>query len=229
MEDKKINYTFSEGWEKIHAKQNWGGYPAEEVIRFIARNYYRVENRKKIRVLDFGCGAGSNTWYLAREGFDVYAFDGSQSAVRKVQERLFKEGLTAEVKVSDAGNLEYENDFFDCIIDSRCIQNNKLKDIVIMYRECYRMIKPGGKIFSTGFSTFTTGYGTGEELEDNTYKNVSTGPLRHDCGTINHFWGENELRTIIEKSGFKNINVDRISRTDRNFLIDLLIVDGEKI
>lgn len=69
--------SFSEEWEKIHSTQEWGRYPSETVIRFIARNYYKTE-REKIKILDFGCGAGAHTWYLAREGFDVYAFDGSK-------------------------------------------------------------------------------------------------------------------------------------------------------
>lgn len=64
--------SFSEEWEKIHSTQEWGRYPSETVIRFIARNYYKTE-REKIKILDFGCGAGAHTWYLAREGFDVYA------------------------------------------------------------------------------------------------------------------------------------------------------------
>lgn len=79
--------SFSEEWEKIHSTQEWGRYPSETVIRFIARNYYKTE-REKIKILDFGCGAGAHTWYLAREGFDVYAFDGSKSAVDKAEKYL---------------------------------------------------------------------------------------------------------------------------------------------
>ena len=82
--------SFDNEWEKIHASQEWGKYPSENVIRFIARNYYS-KDRLKTRILDFGCGAGSNTWYLAKEGFDVYAFDGSVSAVEKTKKRLKEE------------------------------------------------------------------------------------------------------------------------------------------
>ena len=84
--------SFDETWEEIHATQEWGKYPSESVIRFAARNYYKSD-RKDVKILDFGCGGGSHTWYLAREGFDVYAFDGSQSAVKNVKVRLEQEGL----------------------------------------------------------------------------------------------------------------------------------------
>lgn len=47
--------SFCEVWEEIHAKNEWGKYPSESVVRFVARNYYK-KDREKIRILDFGCG-----------------------------------------------------------------------------------------------------------------------------------------------------------------------------
>lgn len=32
--------SFNDDWERIHATREWGSYPIEYVIRFIARNYY---------------------------------------------------------------------------------------------------------------------------------------------------------------------------------------------
>ena len=112
--------SFDETWEKIHAAQEWGKYPSEPVIRFVARNYYN-EARKAVKILDFGCGGGSHTWYLAREGFDTYGFDGSKSAVNKVETRLKEEKLQADLRVRDALELDYENDFFDCVIDNATV------------------------------------------------------------------------------------------------------------
>ena len=50
--------SFDNEWEKIHSTQEWGQYPSESVIRFVARNYYRVPDRKQLKFLDFGCGGG---------------------------------------------------------------------------------------------------------------------------------------------------------------------------
>lgn len=47
--------SFCETWEKIHKEQEWGKYPSESVIRFIARNYYKTK-RENVKILDFGCG-----------------------------------------------------------------------------------------------------------------------------------------------------------------------------
>lgn len=99
--------SFNEEWETVHSTQEWGMYPTEHVIRFIARNYYNVPERGKIKILDFGCGTGAHTWYLAREGFDAYAFDGSESAIRRAKERFAKERLSADFKVLDALEADY--------------------------------------------------------------------------------------------------------------------------
>lgn len=52
---EKRDKSFDEYWEKVHRKTEWGQYPTEHVIRFIARNYYNRE-RMNTRILDFGCG-----------------------------------------------------------------------------------------------------------------------------------------------------------------------------
>lgn len=43
--------SFDNYWEQVHSRTEWGQYPTEHVIRFIARNYYN-KNRKEIRILD---------------------------------------------------------------------------------------------------------------------------------------------------------------------------------
>ena len=49
--------SFDDIWETIHATEEWGKYPSEPVIRFVARNYYN-KDRRCIKMLDFGCGGG---------------------------------------------------------------------------------------------------------------------------------------------------------------------------
>lgn len=120
-----------------------GGYPAEHIIRFIARNYYKTE-RKQVKILDFGCGGGNHTWYLAREGFDTYAFDGSPYAVENAKKKLEKEGLRADIRVLDGVNMEYEENFFDAVIDNVCICTNTLQNIKKMYANVHKVLKEGG-------------------------------------------------------------------------------------
>ncbi|ECL6467391.1 SAM-dependent methyltransferase, partial [Campylobacter jejuni] len=54
-------------WEQIFSKKEWGKYPSENVIRFIARNFYNVQDRSKINILELGFGTGANLWFCAKE------------------------------------------------------------------------------------------------------------------------------------------------------------------
>lgn len=211
--------SFDNDWEIIHSTQEWGRYPSEPVIRFVARNYYKVPDRKSIKILDFGCGAGAHTWYLAREGFDAYGFDGSRSAIERTKKRMEYDNLEAYLEVKDALNIEYENDFFDAIIDSVCVCCNTYDDIKRMYSEVYRMLKENGKMFSSSFTTKTTGYGFGEKIENDTYRNITAGVLE-GRGT-QHFWTIELLKATLEEIGFRNIIIEYLEYIDRGNMVSM--------
>lgn len=217
--------AFDETWEELHKSRQWGIYPTEHVIRFVARNYYD-KDREKIKILDFGCGGGAHTWYLAREGFDTYAFDGSKSAVERVKERLRLEGLTADLRVRDGIALDYEEDFFDCVIDNVSIYSNCLEPIRKMYQDIYRFLKKGGKFLTSSFSTNTNGYGEGTCVEEGTYRDIPEGNLA-GRGTA-HFWKESELREVITQTGFGSVQVDTIRYTDHGRVVEQYVLTAEK-
>ncbi|NFN92761.1 class I SAM-dependent methyltransferase [Clostridium botulinum] len=220
--------TFDEKWEQIHSEMEWGRYPSEEVIRFVARNYYN-RNRKNIRILDFGCGTGAVTWYLAREGFDAYGFDGSETAINKAKIRIKEENVSADLRVADAGMLPYNDGSFDSVIDSAVIYANNVSQISHILKQIYRVLKCGGKIFSTGlFNEETTGFGTGEKIENNTYRQLSKGCLANR-GTV-HFLTIDEIYKLWKMAGFKNIKIDGVRRTDsgREDIVSFYIVEAEK-
>jgi len=52
-------------------------YPNEELLRFFGRHYFLLppEQRRKIRILEVGCGSGANLWMIAREGFEAHGID----------------------------------------------------------------------------------------------------------------------------------------------------------
>lgn len=217
--------SISDEWEKIHSTRGWGHYPSEPIIRFVAKNFYD-KKRSEIKILDFGCGQGAHTWYLAREGFDTYAFDGSLSAVEKAKQYLKSENLNADFRVMDGVDLDYPDLFFDAVIDSVTIGHNRSDNILLMYEKVYKTLKHGGKLFSSFFSTNTSGYGTGKEIENGTFFNVELGPLK-DKGNV-HFWTKNDFYNIVKSCGFENIKIDENRYTDSDSVIDLLILTAEK-
>lgn len=204
--------TFDDIWEDIHNEYTWGKYPSEEIIRFVARNYYN-KDRKSTKILDVGCGTGAVTWYLAREKFNAYGFDGSKTAVENAKKRMKEENLNAVIFVSDAAEVPYEDEYFDAVIDSAVIYANTLSGIKTILRECYRLLKKDGKIFSTGlFQVGMTGYNTGEKIEENTFRELTEGSLAHR-GTV-HFFTKEEIIDLWTDAGFKNIKIDYLTRTD---------------
>lgn len=218
--------SFDSAWEDIHSSQEWGGYPSEHTIRFMARNYYSVPKREDIKVLDFGCGGGAATWYLAREKFDVYAFDGAPSAVENTKKKLMAEGLQADIKVMDATKIEYADEFFDVVIDNACIYCCLLNDIKKAYSEIYRVLKSGGKLQTVAFGKRTDGYNTGIKLEDDTFKNMTSGRLQ-GRGTA-HFYDKNSMEAILLATGFKNVRVEFCLYEDKGDVVEQLIAQAEK-
>ncbi len=215
-----MGQSISREWEKIYNSRGWGQYPSESVIRFVAENYYD-KCRKDIKILDFGCGQGAHTWYLAREGFDTYAFDGSASAVKKTSDLLMRDNLSGHLAVIDGINIDFSAGYFDAVIDSACIGHNTISDIRIMYKKIYNILKPDGKIFTSFFSVDTTGYGTGQELEDNTFTNISSGPLT-GLGTV-HFGEKEQLYNELNNIGFANICIDSQQFTRNGDIISMYI------
>jgi len=178
-----------------------------------------------IRILDFGAGGGAHTWYLSREGFSTYAFDGSPSAISNIKRRLNKEGLKAELSIQDALNINYPNDFFDAVIDNVCIYANSIANIKVMYGNIIRILKDGGKLLTVCFGKLTTGYGKGEEIEKDTFINITEGNLMNRGKT--HFFDTESINGILLEIGYKNIHNDKID-TDNGSTIELIMTIAEK-
>ena len=147
--------SWSPVWEKIFNESEWGKYPAESLIRFIARNFYH-QQRSEIRILEVGCGPGANLWYVSREGFQTYGVDGSATAVDKAKHRLALEGLKADIYVGDVIVLDqFENDYFDAVIDAECVCCNNLINSKKILAEAKRVLKINGLFYSRTFSDKT--------------------------------------------------------------------------
>lgn len=172
-------------WEDIFRKRDtWGKYPPEELVRFIAGNYYAASNRKEIKVLEIGCGPGGGpSWYIAREGFSFYGIDGSQTAVAKARQRFESEHLEGEFIIGDFQNLPWPDNTFDCVIDIASLQCNTEAATKLILQDVYRVLKPGGKHFSLTSKNGCWGDGTGKPLDETTFLNVIEGPFA-DMGVI---------------------------------------------
>ena len=76
--------------------------PTEELAAFIRDWNIPQESR----VIEFGCGEGRDSIFLAKLGFDVTAIDIAPSAIESGKERANKEGITANFLVNDITDLK---------------------------------------------------------------------------------------------------------------------------
>lgn len=216
-------------WEKIFASQSWGKYPGEELIRFVARNFYKNTDRSLVRFLEIGCGPGANLWYLAREGFSFVGVDGSESAIAIAAERLDAEcpgwRNSGELYVADIASLKFDNETFDAVIDNECVCCNAYEASVDIYSDAARVLKKGGKIFVRTFATGTWGDGTGECAGHNAWF-CSEGPL--EGKGFARFTDQNELKSLL--SGVNIISTELLTYTvnEQKNAIKEWVVVGEK-
>ncbi|QSX39720.1 class I SAM-dependent methyltransferase [Shewanella cyperi] len=165
-------------WEDVFSRQAWGKYPGEDLIRFIARNFYKVTDKSALKLLEVGFGTGANLWFMAREGFPVHGIEGSATAIKLAKERLDQEvpEWQGELLQGDILQLPYEDNSFDAVIDNEAIYANSFENAVQMYKEIHRVLKPGALMFSRCFTEQTTGYGSGTALGKHAFL-VSEGPM----------------------------------------------------
>jgi ubiquinone/menaquinone biosynthesis C-methylase UbiE len=198
-------------WEKVFQNQEWGKYPGENLIQFIARNYYN-KDRGNINLLEVGCGPGANIWFMAREGFNVSGIDGSETAIEKAKERLLKENLKAELIVGDIIKLPFKNQEFHGIIDNECLHCNSETNTLVILSEINRVLKKDGLFYSR---TFSSKMFIGKDINENGFEfsNISEGPLSGK-GFI-RLIDEQKIKTLYGRF-FKMLSIDKLEYTQYN-------------
>jgi SAM-dependent methyltransferase len=63
--------------------------------------------RKPGKALDLGCGAGRNSIWLAEQGWQVTAVDGSAAAIEILRKHAAERGVNVEAQVADLEKGEY--------------------------------------------------------------------------------------------------------------------------
>lgn len=163
--------AFNQVWDDVFKTRPWGKYPGEDIIRFVARNFYKSSDRGDIRILEVGSGTGANLWYIAREGFQAYGIEGSETGKELTVQRLDEEvpGWKGEIIQGDIINLPYSDNFFDAVIDVEACSCNSFEDTSVIYSEMARVLKSDGMFYSKCFSKGCEGDGIGENIGYNYY------------------------------------------------------------
>ncbi len=97
-------------------------------------------------ICDIGCGDGDYTRVLARR-HKAFGFDPWKSQVRKAARKYAKAADKVSFLVADAAQAPYQDAVFEAAV-SVCVFEH-IPDVDNVFREAYRLLKPGGLLLFT--------------------------------------------------------------------------------
>lgn len=96
-----------------------------------------------LRVLEIGCGIGTDGAQFARAGADYTGVDLTEAAVGLARKRFEVSGLKGEFRVADAERLDFPDESFDVVYSHGVIHHTP--DIEAAVGEIRRVLKTGGR------------------------------------------------------------------------------------
>jgi ubiquinone/menaquinone biosynthesis C-methylase UbiE len=232
-----ISKTFHEG---TYGKLGFAAqrlYPNEELLRFMGSWFFPMGNdeRARQRILEVGCGSGSNLWMIAREGFDAHGLDLSQQGLELCKMMMDHWHVSATLTQGSMTAMSFESAMFDAVVDvfsGNCLNE---ADFGTFLDETTRVLKPGGKFFSytpnKASDTFTN-------PAPSTFLDASTldGLHRKDSPYYGQmypfrFTEPEEYQAALEARGFDVLRNERIGRTyrERQEYFEFTSIHAEKL
>jgi SAM-dependent methyltransferase len=207
--------SFQDIWEKLRQQgKHLTKYPYDFVVSFVFRYYPKEKPRSKINILDVGCGIGNHLWFLAKEGFNAFGIDGSETAVKLAKKLLKEFNVEADIKVHDFTKpLPYENNFFDLVIDRSSLSCIDYSEMQKTLEEIHRVLKTGGYFLFSPYSKSHTSYLTSDKKGN--FVEVVEGSLKGTGWVC--FYDEKDIRKLFSSEKWElielseNISHDKIS------------------
>lgn len=208
-------------WDDIFEKNTWGKYPPESLIRFVAKN---IDNPLS-KLLEVGCGTGTNLLYFLKEGFTCHGIDNSQIAIDRANILLEKFHSKFQLQKTDVRQLNFKIIDYDVFIDNETCYTLTLDDASSVYRNAYENLNKGGLMYIKTFSTDTSAVNEGTLLDDGRVI-ASRGPLK-DLGP-SRFTSHSELREILDFASDVEVNSHSYTMNDGDFCISELVASVRK-
>lgn len=102
------------------------------------------KDAKNKKVLEYGCGPGSQSFTLARMGFEVFAIDISDVAIDLASKMAHDNNLNINFRVMNAEELQFDDNTFDKVCGSGILHH---LDLEKAYNEVFRVLKNNGTAF----------------------------------------------------------------------------------
>lgn len=106
-------------YEKWYATKDyfWGTKEAKECHELVRL----VKPNKNLKVLDIGCGEGKDAVFMAKQGYNVYAFDITENGILKTKRMAKENGVEINAFIADVNSFNIDEKF-DIIYSTGTIQ-----------------------------------------------------------------------------------------------------------
>lgn len=143
----------------------------------------------KFSILELGCGVGIDSYYFAQNGNKVLGTDFSEVAIDKNKESFKNPNLTFEV-LDISKPFAFPGDIFDLVYARLSLHYFTDKVTKEVFKEIYRILKPGGILAFICKSIKDPLYGQGEQIEKDMFLRSSH---------VRHFFSKEYAEDVLRK------------------------------
>jgi SAM-dependent methyltransferase len=139
-----------------------------------------------LRVLEIGCGLGTDGAQFAKAGAHYTGIDLTEAAIELARRRFEVSGLPGEFRVADAENLDVADESFDLVYSHGVLHHTP--DTARAVQEIHRVLKPGGRAIVMLYHRGSYNYRVGIRI----LRRAGAGLLRSESGIkiVHHLTGE---------------------------------------
>jgi len=120
--------------------------PFTNALRHIGMKMYPP--KPGMKVLEVGCGTGTNLMLHRQTGCSVYGIDLSPSMLEIAHTKL---GEGADLQLGDASSMPYQDNFFDLVIAMFALHEMPREIRPLVMREMIRVTKQQGRVLIIDF------------------------------------------------------------------------------